>query len=166
LEGLGVNPPVLISQIVSFLVLFGVLSFVAYKPILKMLDERSKKIKESLEEAEKVKQQSLSAEEEVRKQIQSASQRGQEIIAKAAKTSDEIRAKAQDLARADAEEILERARQDIKAEREATVDELRRGFADVTILAAGKVIGETLDEESHRELIDKVLKESQTLKKG
>jgi F-type H+-transporting ATPase subunit b len=62
LEGLGVNPPVLISQIVSFLVLFGVLSFVAYKPILKMLDERSKKIKESLEEAEKVKQQSLSAE--------------------------------------------------------------------------------------------------------
>jgi F-type H+-transporting ATPase subunit b len=166
LEKLGIIPPVLISQLVSFLILFGVLIFVAYKPILKMLDERSRKIKESLEEAEKVKQQSLNAEEEVRKQIQSASYRGQEIIAQATKISDEIRAKAQDLAKTDAEQILDRARQEIKAERETTVDELRRNFADVTILAAGKVIGETLDEKSHRELIDKVLKESQTLKKG
>ena len=42
---------------------------------------------------------------------------------------------------------------------------MRREFADLTILAAGKVIDKSLDKEEHRQLIDKVLEESSTLKK-
>ncbi len=166
MSALGINLPVFISQIIAFLILFGLLIFVAYKPLLKMLDERSRRIKESLEQAEAVKEQSLHAEEEVKKQIQSASQQGQDIIARATQTSDEIRSKAQDLARKDAEALIERARQAIKTERDEAVEELRQQFADLTILAAGKVIGESLDKESHKELIEKVLKESKTLNKG
>jgi F-type H+-transporting ATPase subunit b len=164
--GLGITVPSLIFQLISFILLFVLLSLVAYKPLLKMLDERSKRVKESLEQAEAVKEQSLHAEEEVKKQVQSASQRGMEMIAQATKTSDEIRAKAQELAKKDAEALIVRARQAIKAERDSAIDELRHEFADLTIMAAGKVIGQSLDKESHRELIDKVLKESQTLKKG
>jgi F-type H+-transporting ATPase subunit b len=164
--GLGINIPVFISQIVSFLILFGLLALVGYKPMLKMLDERSRRIKESLEQAEAAKEQSLHAEEEVKKQIQAASQRGQEILAQATKASDDIRAQAQTLAKKDADAIVERARQAVKSERDAAVEELRREFANLTIMAAGKVIGESLDVESHRKLIDKVLKENQTLNKG
>jgi F-type H+-transporting ATPase subunit b len=163
---LGINVPVFISQAISFLILFGALIFVAYKPILKMLDERSKRIKESLEQAEAVKEQSLHAEEEVKNQLQAASVQGQEIIARATKASDDIRAKAQELARKDAEQIISQARQAIQAERDSAIDELKREFADLTILAAGKVVGETLDKESHKKLIDKVLQESKTLNKG
>jgi len=50
--------PVLVTQLVSFTLLFIILRFVAYKPILKMLDERSKRVKESLEQAELLKAQS------------------------------------------------------------------------------------------------------------
>jgi F-type H+-transporting ATPase subunit b len=165
-DALGFNLPVLISQIVAFLILFGLLSFVAYKPLLKMLDERANKIKESMEMAESVKQQSLHSEEEVKKQLIEASKKGQDLIAMATATSDEIRAKAQELAKKDAESLILKARDAINAERDTAIDELRREFSDLTILAAGKVIGETLDKESHKELIDKILKESQTLKKG
>ena len=164
--GLGISLPSLIFQLASFIILFVLLSFVAYKPLLKMLDERSKKVKESLEQAEAVKEQSAHAEEEVKKQLQVASQQGMEILAQATKTSDEIRAKAQDLAKQDAEAIIARGRQAIKSERDAAIEELRGEFADITIMAAGKVVGETLDKESHKKLIDKVLEESQTLKKG
>ena len=163
---LGINLPVLISQIISFLILFGLLIFVAYKPLLKMIDERSKRVKESLEQAEAVKDQSLNAGEEVKKQLQAAAIQGQEIIARATQTSDDIRARAQDLARKDAEAIIEQARQAVKAERDQAIDELRQEFADLTIIAAGKVIGESLDKQSHKELIDKVLRESRTLNKG
>ena len=163
---LGINLPVLISQLISFLILFGLLIFVAYKPLLKMIDERSKRVKESLEQAEAVKDQSLNAGEEVKKQLQAAAIQGQEIIARATQTSDEIRARAQDLARKDAEAIIEQARQAVKAERDQAIDELRHEFADLTIIAAGKVIGESLDKQSHKELIDKVLRESRTLNKG
>lgn len=163
---LGIDWPILVSQAIAFLILFGALIFVAYKPVLRMLDERSNRIKESLEQAEAIKEQSARAEEEVKKQLQLASQQGQEIIARATQTSDEIRAKAQELAKKDAEVLIERARQAIKAERDQAIDQLKREFTDLTIMAASKVIGETLDKESHKELIDKVLKESQTLNKG
>jgi F-type H+-transporting ATPase subunit b len=163
---LGIDPQVFISQIIAFLILFGLLSVVAYKPLLKMLDNRANKVKESMEMAESVKQQSMNAENEVKKQLVAASQKGQELIAAATATSDEIRAKAQELARKDAEALISRAREAINSERDTAIDEIRKEFSDLTILAAGKVIGETLDKKSHKELIDKILKESQTMKKG
>jgi F-type H+-transporting ATPase subunit b len=166
MEALGINIPVFISQIIAFLILFGLLSIVAYKPLLKMLDQRANKIKESMDMAESVKQQSLHTEEEVQKQLVTASKKGQELIAMATATSDEIRSKAQELAKKDADVLILKARDAISAERDTAIDELRKEFSDLTILAAGKVIGETLDKKSHKELIDKILAESQTLKKG
>jgi F-type H+-transporting ATPase subunit b len=166
MAGLGIEWPVLVTQLVSFILLFVILRFVAYKPILKMLDERSKRIKESLEQAELVKAQSARSEEEVKKQIQAASQQGQEIILRATQTSEEIRASAQGQAKQEAELLIEKARQAINAERASAVDEIRQEFADLTVLAAGKVIGQTLDKKSHKELIDKVLQDSKTQNKG
>jgi F-type H+-transporting ATPase subunit b len=163
---LGINLPLLISQLISFLILLVLLYFVAYKRVINVLDERSRKIKDSMEQAESAKKQSLQAEDEIKKQIQAASQKGQEIIAQATKASDEIRAKAQELAQKDAEQLIERARQAIQTERDEAIDILRREFADVTIYAAGKVIGETLDKQSHKELIEKIINENQTLKRG
>jgi len=166
LTELGINVAVLISQIVAFLILFGLLYAFGYKRLLKMLDNRSNRIKESLEQAEVLKEQSLNSQEEIKKQIQTATIQGQEIIARANKSSDEIRAKAQELAKKDADLMVEQARQAIKAERDEVIHDLRQEFADITIMAAGKVIGETLDKKSHKELIDKILKESQNLNKG
>ncbi len=163
---LGVEWAVLISQLVAFIILFFVLRMVLYKPMLRILDERSKRIRESLEQAEAVKEQSMHAEEEVKKQIQEASLQGQELIARASQNGEEIRRKAQEQAKLDAEGLIARARQEIKTERDEAIDEIRREFADLTVLAAGKVIGRSLDKESHKELIDKVLKESKTLNKG
>ena len=166
ISNLGLDWRVLVIQGISFLVLFGALIFVAYKPILKILDERSRKIQESLDQAENVKEQALHSEEEVKKQIQNAVQRGQELITQATKTSDEIRGQAQTLAKKDAEELIDKAREAIKAERGAAYEELQREFGDLTILAAEKVIGKSLDKDVHRELIDRILKESKTVNKG
>jgi len=54
---------------------------------------------------------------------------------------------------------------EIQRERDDAIDELRKEFADLTILAAGKVIDRSLDKEAHRQLIDKVLEGSTTLRK-
>jgi F-type H+-transporting ATPase subunit b len=166
IEKLGVNVPLLITQLISFLILLSALYFLLFKRIIKMLDDRAKAVKESMDQAESVKTQSARAEEEVKKQIQIASQKGQELIAQATKTSDEIRANAQNLAKQDSEVLIEKAKQAIKAERDSAVGELKQEFAELTILAASKVVGESLDKETHKKLIDKVLAENQTLKKG
>jgi len=166
LEGLGISLPTLLAQIINFAILLGLLYLVAYKPIMRMLDERSRKIKDSMEQTEFIKEQAVHAEEEVKKQLEAAAKGGQEVIARAVRTGEEIRREAQQKARWEAESLIARARTEIQRERDDAIDELRKEFADLTILAAGKVIDRSLDREAHRQLIDKVLEESTTLKKG
>ena len=166
MEGLGINLPTLLAQIVNFVILLGLLYLVAYKPIIRMFDERSRKIKESMEQTEFIKEQAAHAEEEVKKQLEAAGKQGQELIARAAKTGEEVRQGIHQQAEQEAESLLARARTEIQRERDEAIDELRKEFADLTILAAEKVIDRSLDKEAHRQLIDKVLKESTTLRKG
>lgn len=166
LTSLGINLPTLIAQIVNFVILFGLLYLIAYKPIMRMLDERSRRIKESMEQTELIKQQAESAEEESKKRIAAASQDGQGIINRAAKTGEEMRQKSQQEAIEAGEAMITRARAEIQSERDEAMDSLRQEFADLTITAAEKVIERSLDKKAHQELIDKVLKESESLKKN
>ncbi len=165
LASLGINLPTLLAQIVNFGILFGLLYLVAYKPIMRMLDERSRRVKESMEQTEFIKQQAERAEEEAEKRIEVASKEGQELVNRAVRTGEEVRRQAQGEARQDAESLINRARVEIQRERDEAIDELRKEFADLTIMAAEKVIERSLDKEAHRQLIDKVLEESTTLKK-
>lgn len=162
---LGINLPTLLTQVITFIILLGLMYAVAYKPITRMLDERSRRIKESMEQAESIKEQSARAEEEVRKQLEEASREGQERIARAVRAGEEVKQKAQEEARQEAEVLINRARLEIQRERDEAIGEVRREFADLTILAASKVIDRALDKKEHRQLIDKVLEESSTLKK-
>jgi F-type H+-transporting ATPase subunit b len=166
LASLGINMPVLLAQIINFIILFGLLYLVAYKPIMRMLDERSRKIKESMEQTEHIKQQAERAEEEAAKRIDAAAREGQEMVARAVRTGDEVKKEAQQQARDEAEALIARAQAEIQRERDEAIDDLRQEFADITIKAAGKVIDRTLDKKAHREIIEKVLDESTTLKKG
>jgi F-type H+-transporting ATPase subunit b len=159
---LGINWGVLITQLVTFVILLVILRFVAYKPLMRMLDERSRKVKESMEQAEAVKQQSANAEEEVKKQLAEAGREGQDRIARAVKAGEDMKQKAQEDARQEAEALLSRARSEIQRERDDAISSVRREFADLTIMAAGKVIDRSLDKEQHRELIEKALEESTT----
>ena len=165
MEGLGINLPTLLAQVVNFVILLGLLYLVAYKPILRMFDERARKIKESMEQTEVVKEQAAHAEEEVKKQLEIASKEGQEVIGRAMRTGEEAGQKVQQEARQEGEALIEKARLEIQRERDEAIDELRQEFTDLTIEAAGKVIEQSLDKEAHRKLIDKVLEESTILKK-
>lgn len=166
LANLGINLPTLLAQIINVAVLFGLLYLVAYRPIMRMLDERSGKIKESMEQTEFIKQQAERAEEETAKRIEAAGKEGEEVIARAMRTGEEVRREAQQQSKQEGETLIARARAEIQRERDGAIDELRKEFADLTILAAGKVIDRSLDKKAHRLIIDKVLEEAPTLKKG
>jgi F-type H+-transporting ATPase subunit b len=166
MEGLGISLPTLLAQIINFGILLGLMYLVAYRPIMRMFDERSRKIKESMEQTEFIKEQAAHAEEEAEKRIDAAGKEGQEMVSRAVRTGEEIRQQAQQEAKQDAESLIGRARTEIQRERDEAIDELRKEFADLTIMAAEKVIDRSLDKKAHRQLIDKVLEESTTLKKG
>ncbi len=164
LAQLGITLPSLVAQIVNFGILFVLLYVVAYKPVLKMLDERSQKIRDSIEQTERIKEQAARAEEETKRRIEAGIKEGQELVAKAAKAAEEIRLEAQRRAQEDAQVILNRARNEIQRERDEAIGALRSEFAELTVIAAEKVIERSLDRQAHRDIIDKVLEEAGALK--
>jgi F-type H+-transporting ATPase subunit b len=160
MEGLGIDGGVLLSQVISFLVLFGLLYLVAYKPLMRMLDERSNRVKESMEQTEQIKKQAALAEKETAKRIEDASKEGQKLVERAMQAGEEMKLQAKEDAKKEAETLISRARSEIERERDDAIGELRKEFADLTIMAAEKVIDRSLDKKTHRQLIDKVLEES------
>lgn len=165
LADLGFNLPTLLAQLVNFIILFGLLYLVAYKPIMRMFDERARKVKESLDQAETIKQQAAGAEEEIKNQIDRAARDAQERLARAEKTGEDLKQKAREEARKEAASLVARAQSEIQHERDQAIGDLRREFADLTIMAAEKVIDRSLDKTAHRDIVEKVLEESSSLKK-
>jgi len=165
LARLGINLPVLLAQIINVAILLGLLYLVAYKPIMRILDKRSRKIKESMAQADAIKEQLAHAEELVKKQLEVASKKGEERIAQAVRTGEELKQKAREEAKQETEVLLARARTEIQRERDGAIQEVRKEFAELTIMAAEKVIERSLDKKAHRELIEKVLEEGTQVKK-
>jgi F-type H+-transporting ATPase subunit b len=162
--GLGLDLPTFIGQLVSFLILLGLLVYVGYKPIRKMLDERANRIEESMAQAEATKQEYERAKVAVQEQISKARQEGQAVISQATQIGDRLKEEARGEARKEAQSIVDRTRVELERERDKAIDDLRREFVDTAILAAEKVINETLDKEKHRKLIEQALEESATFR--
>lgn len=160
MDELGLNVPVLVAQLVNFFLLLVLLRLFLYKPILEMLDRRAQRIKEGVEAADQSKEQASAAEQEVAKQLAASREQGQALIAQAQEAGNRIQEEARSQARQEGETILERARTEIQLERDQAIAVLRGEFADLTVSAAEKVIGQSLDRQAHQRLIDEVLAES------
>ena len=163
---LGIELPYLLAFMINFGLLLTLLTFVLYKPITKTLDERAAKIKESLEKAEQIKQESVRAEESVRAQIEAGRKEGQAIIAQATQNGERLKEEAKAEARKEAEALIAKAQAQIESDREESFNKLRREFADLAVLAAEKVIEQSLDKKAHEKLIEKVLEEGLASKKS
>jgi F-type H+-transporting ATPase subunit b len=166
MEGfLGLTVPSFICQLINFLILLGLLTFFGYRPIRRMLDERANRIKQSMEQAEATQQEYERARVEVDKRIARARDEGQSIVGQAEQAGERIKEEARQEARAEAQAIVERTRAEMERERDRLIHELRQEFVATALLAAEKVIGETLDETTHRRLIEKTLEQSPPFKR-
>ena len=163
---LGINLPLLVVFIINFIILFILLRLFLYKPVLKMLDERTKRTKEGMELAEATQKEYEQVKGEVQKQIEKGRQEAQAVIAQALQTGERLKEESREEATKQAQVIIERTRAESESEREKIVDSLRKEFVDIAISAAEKVIKETLDKEKHRKLIEETLQQSTVFKKS
>jgi F-type H+-transporting ATPase subunit b len=164
LEALGINLGLLVSQIFNFALLAVLLYFVAYKPILRMLDERSARIKKGLEDAEEASRRAAEMEKEFDHRMAEARKEGQEIIAQATQMSEKARQDILEKAREEARMQIEKAKDEIARERELAMAELRQQVAELSLSISEKVIGETLDDQRQRRLISDFLEQTEELK--
>jgi F-type H+-transporting ATPase subunit b len=160
LEQLGLNWQGLLASLINFGLLMFVLWLVLYKPVVNMLDKRAAKIKEGLEKADEMKLAAERAKEEQAAAIELGRKEGQAIVARAEQIAARIREEAQEQAKGEAERFLAKARAEIEMDKQRAVAELRAQVADLAMLAAGRVVGQSLDNTAHYRLIEEVLDEA------
>ena len=166
LETLGIHFPSLAIYLVNFLLVLLLLYLFAYKPILRLMDQRAERIRESLEAADTARQEAASSQEAIQEQITEARREGQRIMDQAREASERFRTEEMDKARPEAEAFVERAKDDIARERDTALQEVRASFGDLAITAAERVIRSSLDRQAHEELINQVLEEGESLRRG
>lgn len=157
---LGLHVPSLIVYLVNFSILLALLYVMGYKPILRMLDQRSERIRESVETVERVRSEAAQQQAEMEKRMDEGRQEGQALLAQAREMADKYREEEREKARQEAEAFIARARTDIQRERDEAIEEVRGNFASLAVAAAERVIERSLDESAHRDIIEKVLEES------
>jgi F-type H+-transporting ATPase subunit b len=156
---LGIDPGLLIAEIISVVILLILLRIFAYKPILNMFDQRSQKIKDSVDQAERLREQSVLAEEEMKRERENARKERESILAQAAQLGEKVKEEARAGAKEEAAALLAKAQAESQREKEEMVGQLRQEFIDMAVLAAGKVIGKSIDKETNRALILETLEE-------
>ena len=148
----------IIWTIVTFLILLVLLGRYAWKPLLAMLDEREKSVKDALQAAERARAE---ADETLRKNqeiLAGARRETAALIEQGRRESETLRAEILAQARQEALDLVEQGKRQIQFEQKQAIDSLRRQVADLAIGAAERLIRSELDDAKHRELVAEYVK--------
>jgi F-type H+-transporting ATPase subunit b len=157
LTALGIFPSSVVWHLINFLILLWILQRFMYRPILKMIDDRAAKIRDSMAQAEAVRTETARLEAESKSILDEARREGQSVLAQANRNAERILSEAREQAQTEADRLVERAKSELAREREQAFQELRQEVADLAVLAAGRIVGRSLDDSSHRELVREFL---------
>ncbi len=152
-----------IPAIISFAIVFFVLSKFAWPAISQMLDQRAETIRESLERAENAKVEAERLLEEYKQTMAEARKEAGTILQQAKQAAETTRTEAQAKAMAEAEDLVAKAREAIEGEKRAAIAELQASVADLSIAVAGKLIGAELSKDDHLKVIEKYVSEAGSL---
>ncbi len=144
----------LIAEIIAFLLMLGVLAKWVYPPIIKAAEARQNQIKQQLEQADKARTKAEERLQEAQAEIVRARVEAGRITEQANRAAERIQQEAEEKAREEARRIVEGASRDIDAERQRAIHAIRLQMADIVTGAVRRIVGESLDGERHRQLID------------
>jgi F-type H+-transporting ATPase subunit b len=157
LEALGISPSGIIFYIINFAVLVILLRLFLYKPVKDMLAQRKQRIAESLEAADKAAQDAAQQRTEFEKQLAKAREASQAEARKAAEVTEKMRQEILDAAKKEAEAIKDQAKKEAEQEKEQIAADLQRHAAELALQMTRKIVGEGIDENTQRQLVDQFL---------
>ena len=147
----------LVAQIINFLILVGILTKIAYRPILAALEERRKQIEQSLTEAEQARVLAEAVEKQCRQQLAEARSQARAIIDEAIALGEKSQASMVQTAREENERLLAKAQAEIEHNYQQALQRLQAEVAVMAVAAAEKIIEKNLDHETNAGLVQKFI---------
>jgi F-type H+-transporting ATPase subunit b len=148
-----------IVELITFLVMLAILGRYVYPEIIKLAEARQRAIAEQLKDAEQARTAAEQRLQEAEAKLNDARKTAQAVIDAANKSGEQLRQELRQKADEESKRTVEAARKEIEAERDQAVRSVRTEVAALVVAATEKVIGETLDDPKHRQLIDKAIAE-------
>jgi F-type H+-transporting ATPase subunit b len=148
-----------IVELITFIVMLAVLARYVYPEIVKLAEARQRTIAEQLKEAGQARAEAEQRLNEAEAKLSDARKTAQSVIEAATKSGEQLRQELKQKAEDESKRTVEAAMKEIEAERERAVQSVRNEVANLVVAATEKVIGETLDDAKHRQLIERAIVE-------
>lgn len=158
--GLAINWFWIVVSSANFLFFLFILRLIAFGPVSRLLTARRERIEQGLKDAEQARGDRERAEQERLTTLAEARREANDILARAQKVATETREADIAATRAELERLRERAANDIDAEKQRAISDLRAEVADLALAAAGKVVGESMTGDRQRRLVEEFLREA------
>lgn len=144
----------LLAQVVDFIVLFVFLRIFAWPPLVKAMEQRRKHIEDQLTAAQQEREEAVRLRERQHQDLAEAKAQAQEIVERAQRAAAAESRQLLDEARGQAERMQKQMHDEIEREREAAVAALRSEVADLVLQAAGKLLRSRVDAPEDRRLVE------------
>jgi F-type H+-transporting ATPase subunit b len=159
--GLGgpftLEPGLIIWTWAVFIALFFLLRKYAFPPIVRLTEERERRIADHLAEAERASAEAQKALEENQRLLASAKDEAQAFLNEAKSLAQKEREQTLAKARDEQQALLDRAKMEIEGERERALAELRKAAVDLSLAAASKLLQRRLDDDADRRVVEDYL---------
>ncbi len=158
IETFHIDVKILIAQVINFAIVFSVLYFFAIKPLLKVMQDREKTIEKAQEDAKNIERKLNKTDEDYRATVANAKKEANEIIEKsrqdATKKGEEMIKKAKD----EIGHIIAKEKEKQRLEKEETLNEIKKEVAGMVVASVEKVLNEKIDDKKDVEFIKKMVK--------
>lgn len=156
---LGINLRIFIAQLINFTVVLLVLWKWAYRPIVKILEERQEKIEKGVKQAEESQRRLLEIEKEHKSIINAANNEVVHLMEDARAAADGRRKVLLDKAKEEVKAVVAQGKLQLIAQKEQMIRDAREEIAQIAVEAARKILAEAVDEKKAMKLATEVVED-------
>jgi len=153
------NPGIFLWTLVTFLIVLIILKAKAWAPLIAALDKRESDIRESLNAAEKAREDAENITKDYEKMVQKAKKESVEIISASREAGEKVKTEIITEAKSNAKKIMTDNLDQIEREKNKVIGEIRQQVVELSVMAAEKIIGKTLEKDDHNKMIQDTIKE-------
>ena len=157
------DPGLFIWTVITFLLLLGVLTKYAWKPLLKMLEQRENRIQDSLNKAQEAREETERLQAESKAILAQAHAQAQDILAQGKVAARKLKEETLQEAKDKAQALIREAEARIETEKQKALHEVRTEVVDLSLHIARKLIQKNLTTEDNLTLINDSLRDLDTL---
>ncbi len=158
-QALEIDWGIVVTQIIGFMIALWILKAFAWKPLLKMLDDRRNKIAGDIDDAEKIRIEADDLLEGYKGKLRDIDNEARSKIQEAISEGTRIASEIREQAREESRQVLAKSREELSRDVAKARVQLRDDIISMALGAAEKVISAKLDEDEHKRILEDFLKE-------